>query len=165
MEDSRNIENGSNNVKIEHLAVEKIETDDNSEDTGSIPQYDVVYGRQKGLVNTLKNKIAERDIAREERAEIRRHKKTRSSIVIEILSMMTPKTNSVTGVTEKQELEYWMHLSQIQKALEGDTNAYREVMNNAYKPHALEIEQRASTPDLSHLSEEDLRKYLSEGEE
>lgn len=165
MEDSRNIENGSNNVKIEHLAVEKTQIDDNNEENNAVPQYEVVYERHKGLVNNLKNKIAERDKAREERAEIRRHKKTRSSIVIEILSMMTPKTNSVTGVTEKQELEYWMHLSQIQKALEGDTNAYREVMNNAYKPHALEIEQRASTPDLSHLSEEDLRKYLSEGEE
>lgn len=164
MEDGMNIENGSNNVKIEHLAIEKKQLDDNSEETNEVPQYDVVYGRQKGLVETLKNKIAERDIAREERAEIRRHKKTRSSIVIEILSMMTPKTNSVTGVTEKQELEYWMHLSQIQKALEGDTNAYREVMNNAYKPHALEIEQRASTPDLSDLSEDELRKFLSEGE-
>lgn len=164
MEDGMNIENGSNNVKIEHLAIEKKQLDDNSEETNETPQYEVVYGRQKGLVETLKNKIAERDIAREERAEIRRHKKTRSSIVIEILSMMTPKTNSVTGVTEKQELEYWMHLSQIQKALEGDTNAYREVMNNAYKPHALEIEQRASTPDLSDLSEDELRKFLSEGE-
>ena len=165
MEDSRNIENGSNNVKIEHLAVEKTQIYDNNEENNAVPQYEVVYERHKGLVNNLKNKIVERDKAREERAEIRRHKKTRSSIVIEILSMMTPKTNSVTGVTEKQELEYWMHLSQIQKALEGDTSAYREVMNNAYKPHALEIEQRASTPDLSHLSEEDLRKYLSEGEE
>lgn len=164
MEDGMNIENGSNNVKIGHLAIEKKQLDDNIEETNEIPQYEVVYGRQKGLVGNLKNKIAERDKAREERAEIRRHKKTRSSIVIEILSMMTPKTNSVTGVTEKQELEYWMHLSQIQKALEGDTNAYREVMNNAYKPHALEIEQRASTPDLSDLSEDELRKFLSEGE-
>jgi len=159
-----NIENGSNNVKIEHLAIEKKQLDDNVEEYNDTPQYEVVYERQKGLVGNLKNKIAERDKAREERAEIRRHKKTRSSIVIEILSMMTPKANSVTGVTEKQELEYWMHLAQIQKALEGDTNAYREVMNNAYKPHALEIEQRASTPDLSDLSEDELRKFLSEGE-
>lgn len=164
MEDGMNIENGSNNVKIEHLAIEKKQLDDNIDKTNETPQYEVVYERQKGLVDNLKNKIAERDKAREERAEIRRHKKTRSSIVIEILSMMTPKANSVTGVTEKQELEYWMHLAQIQKALEGDTNAYREVMNNAYKPHALEIEQRASTPDLSDLSEEELRKFLSEGE-
>lgn len=164
MEDGMNIENGSNNVKIEHLAIEKKQLDDNIEETNETPQYEVVYERQKGLVGNLKNKIAERDKAREERAEIRRHKKTRSSIVIEILSMMTPKANSVTGVTEKQELEYWMHLAQIQKALEGDTNAYREVMNNAYKPHALEIEQRASTPDLSDLSEDELRKFLSEGE-
>jgi len=164
MEDGMNIENGSNNVKIEHLAIEKKQLDDNIEKTNETPQYEVVYERQKGLVDNLKNKIAERDKAREERAEIRRHKKTRSSIVIEILSMMTPKANSVTGVTEKQELEYWMHLAQIQKALEGDTNAYREVMNNAYKPHALEIEQRASTPDLSDLSEEELRKFLSDGE-
>jgi predicted component of type VI protein secretion system len=164
MEDGMNIENGSNNVKIEHLAIEKKQLDDNIEESNDTPQYEVVYERQKGLVGNLKNKIAERDKAREERAEIRRHKKTRSSIVIEILSMMTPKANSVTGVTEKQELEYWMHLAQIQKALEGDTNAYREVMNNAYKPHALEIEQRASTPDLSDLSEDELRKFLSEGE-
>jgi predicted component of type VI protein secretion system len=164
MEDGMNIENGSNNVKIEHLAIEKKQLDDNVEESNETPQYEVVYERQKGLVGNLKNKIAERDKAREERAEIRRHKKTRSSIVIEILSMMTPKANSVTGVTEKQELEYWMHLAQIQKALEGDTNAYREVMNNAYKPHALEIEQRASTPDLSDLSEDELRKFLSEGE-
>lgn len=164
MEDGMNIENGSNNVKIEHLAIEKKQLDDNVEESNNTPQYEVVYERQKGLVDNLKNKIAERDKAREERAEIRRHKKTRSSIVIEILSMMTPKANSVTGVTEKQELEYWMHLAQIQKALEGDTNAYREVMNNAYKPHALEIEQRASTPDLSDLSEDELRKFLSEGE-
>ena len=164
MEDRMNIENGSNNVKIEHLAIEKKQLDDNVEESNDTPQYEVVYERQKGLVGNLKNKIAERDKAREERAEIRRHKKTRSSIVIEILSMMTPKANSVTGVTEKQELEYWMHLAQIQKALEGDTNAYREVMNNAYKPHALEIEQRASTPDLSDLSEDELRKFLSEGE-
>lgn len=164
MEDGMNIENGSNNVKIEHLAIEKKQLDDNVEEYNDTPQYEVVYERQKGLVGNLKNKIAERDKAREERAEIRRHKKTRSSIVIEILSMMTPKANSVTGVTEKQELEYWMHLAQIQKALEGDTNAYREVMNNAYKPHALEIEQRASTPDLSDLSEDELRKFLSEGE-
>jgi len=164
MEDGMNIENGSNNVKIEHLAIEKKRLDDNVEESNDTPQYEVVYERQKGLVGNLKNKIAERDKAREERAEIRRHKKTRSSIVIEILSMMTPKANSVTGVTEKQELEYWMHLAQIQKALEGDTNAYREVMNNAYKPHALEIEQRASTPDLSDLSEDELRKFLSEGE-
>ena len=164
MEDGMNIENGSNNVKIEHLAIEKKQLDDNVEESNDTPQYEVVYERQKGLVGNLKNKIAERDKAREERAEIRRHKKTRSSIVIEILSMMTPKANSVTGVTEKQELEYWMHLAQIQKALEGDTNAYREVMNNAYKPHALEIEQRASTPDLSDISEDELRKFLSDGE-
>lgn len=160
MDSDRNIPNGANNVKLEHLSVEKRVIDDANEK----PDYEKVYERQHNRVETLKNKIAERDKAREERAEIRRHKKTRSSIVIEILSMMTPKANSVTGVTEKQELEYWMHLAQIQKALEGDTNAYREVMNNAYKPHALEIEQRASTPDLSDLSEDELRKFLSEGE-
>lgn len=160
MDSDRNIPNGANNVKLEHLSVEKRVIDDANEK----PDYEKVYERQHNRVETLKNKIAERDKAREERAEIRRHKKTRSSIVIEILSLMTPRTNNITGVSEKQELEYWMHLAQIQKALEGDTNAYREVMNNAYKPHALEIEQKASTPDLSDISEDDLRKFLSEGE-
>lgn len=160
MDSDRNIPNGANNVKLEHLSVEKRVIDDANEK----PDYEKVYERQHNRVETLKNKIAERDKAREERAEIRRHKKTRSSIVIEILSLMTPRTNNITGVSEKQELEYWMHLAQIQKALEGDTNAYREVMNNAYKPHALEIEQKASTPDLSDISEDDLRKFLSEGD-
>ena len=160
MDSDRNIPNGANNVKLEHLSVEKRVIDDVNEK----PDYEKVYERQHNRVETLKNKIAERDKAREERAEIRRHKKTRSSTVIEILSLMTPRTNNITGVSEKQELEYWMHLAQIQKALEGDTNAYREVMNNAYKPHALEIEQKASTPDLSDISEDDLRKFLSEGD-
>lgn len=160
MDSDRNIPNGANNVKLEHLSVEKRVIDDANEK----PDYEKVYERQHNRVETLKNKIAERDKVREERAEIRRHKKTRSSIVIEILSLMTPRTNNITGVSEKQELEYWMHLAQIQKALEGDTNAYREVMNNAYKPHALEIEQKASTPDLSDISEDDLRKFLSEGD-
>lgn len=89
--------------------------------------------------------------------------KNRTTVVKGILSLLSTKESGLTGLTETQELEYWMHLAQIQKAMEGDTNAYREVMNNAYKPHALEIESRQSTPDLSDLSDEELQRLIGGG--
>ena len=91
-------------------------------------------------------------------------RKNRTTVVKEILGLLSTKESGLTGLTETQELEYWMTLSIIMKAMEGDVNAYREIMNNAYKPHALEIEQRTTTPDLSHLSEDDLRRMI-EGDE
>lgn len=167
MDENRDLPIDSKEIKIEYLAVEKKVIVDSVEK----PHYDEVYQRQLARIDKLKEKLAEKKERKKvavknriETAKLKQYKKTRSTIVIDILSSLSTKTNNITGVSEKKELEYWMHLAQIQKALEGDTNAYKVIMDNAYKPHALEIEQKASTPDLSEFSDEDLRKFLSEGE-
>lgn len=58
--------------------------------------------------------------------------KNRSTVIREILALVNE-----TG----KDNEYSINMAQVERALNGDTNAYKAIMDNAYKPHTQQIEQ------------------------
>jgi hypothetical protein len=91
-----------------------------------------------------------------------RGSRNRSTVVREILQIANWGRNPLTGMQEKLSQEYRITLAQLAKALKGDTNAYKALMDNAYKPHAQEIETKIQTIDLSEFSTEELKGFLND---
>ena len=58
--------------------------------------------------------------------------RNRSTIVRHWLEVMQNVNNPVTGETQDLEIQDQITLQQIVKALEGDTNAYKELMDSAH---------------------------------
>lgn len=58
--------------------------------------------------------------------------KNRSTIVKELLALLTKHENPITGNEEWLTNEHHMTISILQKAIKGDVNAYKELMNSAY---------------------------------
>lgn len=58
--------------------------------------------------------------------------KNRSTIVKEILSLLTKLDNPITGKEEWLTNEQHMTISILQKAIKGDVNAYKALMDSAY---------------------------------
>lgn len=91
-----------------------------------------------------------------------RGSRNRSSVVREILQLANWGRNPLTGMQEKLSQEYRITLAILAKALKGDVNAYKALMDNAYKPHAQEIETKIQTIDLSEFSTEELKGFLND---
>jgi hypothetical protein len=88
--------------------------------------------------------------------------RNRSTVVREILQLANWGRNPLTGMQEKLSQEYRITLAILAKALKGDVNAYKALMDNAYKPHAQEIETKIQTIDLSEFSTEELKGFLND---
>jgi len=58
--------------------------------------------------------------------------RNRSTIVRQWLEVIQQVNNPVTGQNESLEIQDQITLQQIVKALEGDTNAYKELMDSAH---------------------------------
>ena len=58
--------------------------------------------------------------------------KNRSTIVKEILKLLTKLDNPITGKEEWLTNEQHMTISILQKAIKGDVNAYKALMDSAY---------------------------------
>lgn len=91
-----------------------------------------------------------------------RGSRNRSTVVREILQIANWGRNPLTGMQEKLSQEYRITLAILAKALKGDVNAYKALIDNAYKPHAQEIENKIQTIDLSEFSTEELKGFLND---
>lgn len=91
-----------------------------------------------------------------------RGSRNRSTVVREILQIANWGRNPLTGMQEKLSQEYRVTLAILAKALKGDVNAYKALMDNAYKPHAQEIETKIQTIDLSEFSTDELKGFLND---
>lgn len=91
-----------------------------------------------------------------------RGSRNRSTVVREILQIANWGRNPLTGMQEKLSQEYRITLAILAKALKGDVNAYKALMDNAYKPHAQEIETKIQTIDLSEFTTEELKGFLND---
>lgn len=91
-----------------------------------------------------------------------RGSRNRSTVVREILQLANWGRNPLTGMQEKLSQEYRITLAILAKALKGDVNAYKALMDNAYKPHAQEIETKIQTIDLSEFSTDELKGFLND---
>jgi len=58
-----------------------------------------------------------------------------------------------------------MTLAQIKKAREGDTAAYKALMDSCYGAPVQQIEQNNISIDLSELSTDEIRDILNDGNE
>lgn len=91
--------------------------------------------------------------------------RNRSSIVREILQAVKWGKNPLTGVDGYIPMEYQMTLAILQKAMKGDVNAYNALMNNSYKPHAQETENKHVQVDLTQFTPEELKGFLKDDDE
>lgn len=89
-------------------------------------------------------------------------KKNRSTVVREILDTTTYGRNPLTGTDDLISQEYRITLAVLSKALKGDVNAYKALMDNAYKPHTQEVDTKIQTIDLSQFSFDELRGFLKD---
>jgi hypothetical protein len=58
--------------------------------------------------------------------------RNRATIVRQWLEIMRETTNPLTGKKDKMEIQDEMVLKQIEKSLEGDTAAFKELMDSAH---------------------------------
>lgn len=89
----------------------------------------------------------------------------RSTVVRAILEATRWGKDPITGIESYIPIEYQMTLAILQKALKGDVNAYKALMDNAYKPHAQEVESKHVTVDISNFSEEDIKALLNDDDD
>jgi hypothetical protein len=89
----------------------------------------------------------------------------RSTVVRAILEATRWGKDPITGIESYIPIEYQMTLAILQKALKGDVNAYKALMDNAYKPHAQEVESKNVTVDISNFSEEDIKALLNDDDD
>lgn len=106
--------------------------------------------------------IPTEDVTNYKKAGRPRGSRNRSSVVREILQIANWGRNPLTGMQEKLSQEYRVTLAILAKALKGDVNAYKALMDNAYKPHAQEIETKIQTIDLSEFSTDELKGFLND---
>lgn len=106
--------------------------------------------------------IPTEDVTDVKKAGRPRGSRNRSTVVREILQIANWGRNPLTGMQEKLSQEYRVTLAILAKALKGDVNAYKALMDNAYKPHAQEIETKIQTIDLSEFSTDELKGFLND---
>lgn len=86
--------------------------------------------------------------------------KNRSTIAKYWLEMEQSITNPLTGQNEVVSQEDAMTLALIKKAREGDTNAYKALMDSGYGAPIQQVEQTQTNVDLTGLSSDDIRQLL-----
>lgn len=90
--------------------------------------------------------------------------KNRSTIARYWLSIEQNLKNPLTGDTETMSQEDLMTLALIKKAREGDTNAYKALMDSGYGAPVQQVEQTQMNVDLSNLSTDEIKDLLKEDE-
>jgi hypothetical protein len=89
--------------------------------------------------------------------------KNRSTIAKYWLSMEQSISNPLTGQKETISQEDAMTLALIKKAREGDTNAYKALMDSGYGAPVQQVEQTQTNVDLTGMSTDEI-KLLLKGE-
>ena len=87
--------------------------------------------------------------------------KNRSTIARQWLEVNQNLKNPITGVNETMSQEDLMTLALIKKARDGDVNAYKALMDSGYGAPVQQIEQQQTTVDLSELTTEEIKAFLS----
>jgi hypothetical protein len=130
----------------------------------------------KFIINGLNNKKQIRKMANEENlipvqlGEVRnpngrpKGAKNRSTIARKWLEVNQSLKNPLTGENETMSQEDLMTLALIKKARDGDTNAYKALMDSGYGAPVQQIEQTNTEIDLSDLTTDELRDLLKEDE-
>lgn len=119
-----------------------------------------IEAKEKGM--TEAEYLETEEVTNIKKAGRPRGSRNRSTVVREILQLANWGRNPLTGMQEKLSQEYRITLAILAKALKGDVNAYKALMDNAYKPHAQEIETKIQTIDLSEFSTEELKGFLND---
>ena len=87
--------------------------------------------------------------------------KNRSTIARQWLEVNQNLKNPLTGENETMSQEDLMTLALIKKARDGDVNAYKALMDSGYGAPIQQIEQQQTTVDLSELTTEEIKAFLS----
>lgn len=87
--------------------------------------------------------------------------KNRATIARYWMEIEQSAKNPITGANEKMSQEDLMTLAQIKKAREGDVQAYKALMDSCYGAPIQQIQQEQTTIDLTELSTEDIKSFLS----
>jgi hypothetical protein len=90
--------------------------------------------------------------------------RNRSTIARKWLEVNQSLKNPLTGENETMSQEDLMTLALIKKARDGDTNAYKALMDSGYGAPVQQIEQTNTEIDLSNLTTDELRDLLKEDE-
>jgi hypothetical protein len=90
--------------------------------------------------------------------------RNRSTIARKWLEVNQSLKNPLTGENETMSQEDLMTLALIKKARDGDTNAYKALMDSGYGAPVQQIEQTNTEIDLSNLTTDELRDLLNEDE-
>lgn len=91
--------------------------------------------------------------------------KNRSTIARHWLAVEQDLKNPLTSQTEKMSQEDLMTLALIKKAREGDVNAYKALMDSGYGAPIQQVEQSQTTIDLTDLTTEEIKAFLSDDEQ
>jgi hypothetical protein len=86
--------------------------------------------------------------------------KNRSTIAKYWLSIEQNLKNPLTGDTETMSQEDLMTLALIKKAREGDTNAYKALMDSGYGAPVQQVEQTQTNLDLTGMSTDEIKELL-----
>jgi hypothetical protein len=86
--------------------------------------------------------------------------KNRSTIAKYWLSIEQNLKNPLTGDTETMSQEDLMTLALIKKAREGDTNAYKALMDSGYGAPVQQVEQTQTNVDLTGMSTDEIKELL-----
>jgi len=90
--------------------------------------------------------------------------RNRSTIARKWLEVNQSLKNPLTGENETMSQEDLMTLALIKKARDGDTNAYKALMDSGYGAPVQQIEQTNTEIDLSSLTTDELKDLLNEDE-
>lgn len=86
--------------------------------------------------------------------------RNRSTIAKYWLDIEQRLKNPLTGVDETMSQEDLMTLAQIKKAREGDTVAYKALMDSTYGAPVQQVEQTQTNYDFSNLTVDEIREIL-----
>jgi hypothetical protein len=91
--------------------------------------------------------------------------KNRSTIAKYWLSIEQKLKNPLTNQDELLSQEDLMTLAQIKKAREGDTGAYRALLDSGYGAPVQQVDQTQTNYDFSNLSIDQVKEILKENNE
>jgi hypothetical protein len=91
--------------------------------------------------------------------------KNRSTIAAYWLGVEQKAKNPITGVDEIMSQEDLLTLAQIKRAREGDTAAYKALLDSTYGAPTQQVEQVQTTYDFSNLNAEEVRELLKDARE
>lgn len=90
--------------------------------------------------------------------------KGRATIARYWLEINQKLKNPLTGTEETMSQEDLMTLALIKKARDGDTNAYKALMDSGYGAPVQQIEQTNTEIDLSGMTTDELKELLNNNE-